>query len=345
VTSRDRFLAVLHGETPDRVPYIEAGIDFPFICRLLQQAVPEGRYFDSGEYETTPLAFQLELNRLLHRDNLTYHQAPPIPAHKLPGQDQILFFHDGELKTWAEVDKLRFPDVSGEAVRGPVREFVARAREHGYATVLSTRVGMSATYLGMGMEHFYVTLKDDPALVGEILRRYTDWSCQVVRMAKETGCDVVWTSDDIAGKIGPLWSPAMFREVFWPHVRKFATAVRDAGIPWMYHSDGDLWKVLPDLVGFGITGLNPIEPGCMEIREVRERYPHLVLSGNVDVDLLSRGTPAEVRGTVRTLIRDLGPGGRYVVSSGNSVASYCSTDNVLAMGDAIQEFGRYPIAA
>ena len=35
MTGQERFLAVVHGEEPDRVPYIEAGIDFPFVCRLL----------------------------------------------------------------------------------------------------------------------------------------------------------------------------------------------------------------------------------------------------------------------------------------------------------------------
>jgi uroporphyrinogen-III decarboxylase len=51
-----------------------------------------------------------------------------------------------------------------------------------------------------------------------------------------------------------------------------------------------------------------------------------------------------VRETVRGLIRDIAPGGRYLVTSGNSVASYCDPDNVMAMGEAVQELGRYPIA-
>ena len=82
----------------------------------------------------------------------------------------------------------------------------------------------------------------------------------------------------------------------------------------------------------------------MDIREIRAADPELVLAGNVDVDLLARGTPGQVRETVRGLMRDIAPGGRYFVSSGNSVASYCDPQNVLAMGQAVQEFGRYPIA-
>ena len=42
----------------------------------------------------------------------------------------------------------------------------------------------------------------------------------------------------IAGKIGTLWSPAMLREIFLPHMRRFADAVRDAGVPWIFLFQG-----------------------------------------------------------------------------------------------------------
>ena len=193
------------------------------------------------------------------------------------------------------------------------------------------------------MEHFYLTLKDDPKLVTEIFRRYTDWSSEVVHFAQTMGFDAIWTSDDIAGKIGLLWSPQMFDEIFLPYASNFGAAVRDTGLPWVYHSDGNLWKILPQLVELGITGLNPIEPACMEIIEVRETFPELVLLGNVDVDLLTRGTTDEVRTRTRDLLAKLGPSGRFALSSGNSLASYCSVENVLAMCDTVTEFGGYPI--
>ena len=343
MTSRERVQAVLHGELPDRVPYVEFIVDFPLLCRLLDREVPTGRYFDSAEYMSAPLDLQTALNELVGRDNLTYNVQPPIPATKAPGRDQILFFEEGHLKTWADLDRLVLPDLDSEEVRGPIRELLAQRGD--YAAVLSTRVGISATYLAMGMEHFYLTLKDDPGLVTAVLSRYADWSARAVHLAREMGFDFVFTADDIAGNVGLLWSPALFREIFWPQVRKVAAAVREAQIPWILHSDGDLDQVMPNLVGFGITGLHPLEPTCMDIREIRAAYPKLVLAGNVDVDLLARGTPAQVRETVRGLIRDIAPGGRYFVSSGNSVASYCDVHNVLAMGRAIQEFGQYPIAA
>jgi len=341
MTNRERVLSVLAGEIPGRVPFVEAGIDFPFMCKLLGREVPPGRFFDSGEYETAPMDFQVDVNELLHRDNLKFDLQLPIPAVKTPGADQILFFGEGKLLTRDDLENLTFPDTEREEVLAPLREFVENRGD--FATVLSTRVGVSATYLAIGMEHFHYELMHDPEFVGAVMSRYADFACRVVRVAADMGFDIIWTSDDIAGKIGTLWSPAMLREIFLPHMRRFADAVREAGVSWVFHSDGDLTSVLPDLVELGITGLNPVAPGCMDMAAIREEYPDLVLSGNVDVDMLSRATPAEVRERVRELVAQMGPSGRYFMSSGNSIASYCDVENVLAMGDAVLEFGKYPI--
>jgi len=63
----------------------------------------------------------------------------------------------------------------------------------------------------------------------------------------------------------------------------------------------------------------------------------------VDIDLLSRGTPDEVDAEVLGLMRDVAPGGGYIASSGNSLTSYLKPENVLAMSEAIQRYGKYPI--
>jgi uroporphyrinogen decarboxylase len=47
---------------------------------------------------------------------------------------------------------------------------------------------------------------------------------------------------------------------------------------------------------------------------------------------------------VRELIRDVAPGGGYIVTSGNSLAGYLLPENVVALSRAVQKYGRYPIA-
>jgi len=102
--------------------------------------------------------------------------------------------------------------------------------------------------------------------------------------------------------------------------------------------------LLDDLVGLGIAGLHPLEKGAMDIRAVKRDYgDRICLLGNVDLNLLGMATPDEVEREVRELIRDVGPGGGYIVTSGNSLAGYLRPENVVALAEAAQRYGRYPI--
>jgi len=126
-----------------------------------------------------------------------------------------------------------------------------------------------------------------------------------------------------------------------PGMRQVADAIH---LPWVFHSDGNLYPILDDLLSLGINGLNPIEPLSMDIIELKRNYgDRLCLVGNIDVDNLSRGTPEDVREEVHRKINALAPGGGYVVSSSTSVTEYVRPENFAAMIEAIQDFGEYPI--
>ncbi len=344
MTSRERILCVLAGEIPDRVPYCESSIDYPWICRLLRREIDGSENFESGEYATNDIQDQLAVNRILHRDNMTYCCLPPIPADKRPGSDQILFFHDGKIKTWEDVEALRMPDVTTEEFQRPLRQFVDICHGHDYAAMALTRCGISATYLAMGFEHFFVQLMDNPDLPERLMQRYAEWTAGLIPILAEVGFDIVQTADDVCDKTGPLISPHMYAQRFWPHVRKIADAIAGTSLKWCYHSDGNLTRLLDDLVDLGVHAINPIEDGCMDIVEVKRRFNgHPVLIGNVSVDLLTRGTAEQVQQSVLDLLRDVAPGGGFMLSSGNSIASYTKVENVRTMCDVNFQRGHYPI--
>ena len=94
----------------------------------------------------------------------------------------------------------------------------------------------------------------------------------------------------------------------------------------------------------GVAGLHPNEKGAMDIRANKAAYGNrLCLLGNVDLNILGMGTVEDVETEVRGLIRDVGPGGGYIVSSGNSLAGYLQPDNVMAMAATVRCCGVYPI--
>jgi uroporphyrinogen decarboxylase len=127
-------------------------------------------------------------------------------------------------------------------------------------------------------------------------------------------------------------------------MEQLAAIAHEANQPFIFHSDGKVWDVIPDLIAVGVNALHPIEPKAMDINVVKATFgDKLALIGNIDMDLLSRGTPEQVREQVRQRIKDLAPGGGYAVGANPGISYYVRPENYDAMRQAVFEFGTYPI--
>jgi hypothetical protein len=338
MNSRERVRAALRREEPDRVPYCELGIDRAFARKLLgwnesgdQAASLEANQYAVDEAKT--------VSSYLHKDNICYVLRAPVYAQKEPGKDGRLFYGEGMLKVEDDLEKIQLPDPYDEALYAGAEAFVEQKGD--YSTWLVTRFGIFPTMLGMGLEAFSIALYDNLPLVEDILDRYCDWAVAVAERVSCMGFDVFVTTDDIAFKTSPFFSPEIFRELLLPRYRRLVDAL---SIPWIFHSDGNILPVVDDLVELGVSGLHPLEDGAMDIRAMKREYgDKLCLLGNVNLNLLGLGTPEAVDHEVRNLIREVGPGGGYVVTSGNSLAGYLEPDNVMAMSAAVRRYGVYPL--
>jgi len=340
MSSRERVLTALHREEPDRVPYCELGIDRALATRLMGWGEPQTQ---AANLESNP--YQVEeakaIASFLKMDNICYVLRAPVYAQKQAGQDGRLFYTEGMIKSEADLTLMKLPDPHDSALYAEAEVFV---REKGdLALWFVTRIGIFSTMLSLGLENFALALYENRLLVEAVLARYCAWSAAVAERVCRLGFDVYVSTDDMAFKSGPFFSPKTFREVVLPHYRRVAEKIT---LPWVIHSDGNLRPFLDDLVGLGIAGLHPIEKGAMDIRDMKRRYGNqLCLLGNVDLNILGIGTPQEVKAEVRALIRDVAPGGGYIATSGNSLAAYLRPENVLALTQAVQRYGQYPIRA
>jgi len=70
---------------------------------------------------------------------------------------------------------------------------------------------------------------------------------------------LIYSGEDICGNDGPLCSPAVLREVYFPHLKRAIEPIVEAGIHWMWHSDGDILPILDDLIACGIDGFQGFE--------------------------------------------------------------------------------------
>ena len=192
----------------------------------------------------------------------------------------------------------------------------------------------------MGLENFAVALYEQPGLVADLFDLYTDWYARAIVHLCELDFDFIWFADDIAFKTAPFVSPKTFHELFLPRYRK---VVERCSLPWIFHSDGNLMPIMRDLLSLGMSALHPLEPDAMSLAELkRSTGSDVCLVGNISVDRLSRGTPQEIDALVRKAVTVAAPGGGYMLSSSNSITSYCTAANVKAMAQALQRYGMYP---
>jgi uroporphyrinogen decarboxylase len=325
------------------VPRVEFGIDLDLVQKLMPDAdiAPDAAAGHAACLETNlySIGEAKLIAEFLHLDNISYTLRAPVYADRRLGVGGRPFYADGLIRTEDDLSMLELPDPCDDALYAEAAGFAAQKGD--YAACLVTRIGIFPTMLSLGMRTFSYALYDNPGFVETVLDTYCDWTAAVAEHVCQLGFDVFVSTDDMAHKQGPLFSPAVFRDLVLPRYERVAEKIT---LPWVVHTDGNVLPFVDYLVGVGVAGLHPIEKGAMDIRWMKREYgDRLCLLGNVDLNILGLGTPDDVDREVRGLIRDVAPGGGYIVTSGNSLASYLDPPNVVALSDAVLKYGKYPI--
>ncbi len=172
------------------------------------------------------------------------------------------------------------------------------------------------SYMAMGLDRMSVRMVDDPAFIHALMQARTDWCLAVFRRAVELGAEMIVMGDDSAHHGGPMISPRMWREFVLPYHSRI---VRELPVPVVWHSDGNITRLLPMAVEAGFVGVHGLEPWSVSLKAVKDMYgSQLVLMGNVDVRLLCASDLEAVLGDMERSVQE-GSGGGYMFSSCNSI--------------------------
>ena len=114
------------------------------------------------------------------------------------------------------------------------------------------------------------------------------------------------------------------------------------------HSDGAMWKLLPDVVEAGFDILNPVQTSAADMEPVRlkETYGDRVTFWGAGVETqttLPFGAPDEVREMVKERMRIFGPGGGYVFNTIHNLQAGIPVENIVALYEAVNEYRTYPV--
>jgi len=337
VNSRQRILAALNRQTPDRVPTFEWFIDIQVGESLTGYRDPIS-VVDALEIDAVNIRPDYRRKSLKNDTfadewgTLRQKTGDCIPAIlKSPVSDINQHGH------------FNFPDVNA------AHRFtkLAKARERfgdTRAVILNLRDGFSDMRDILGYENALMALVANPDPFRELLERVVDYNLALAERARrQWGIEIVATTDDIATAQGLLMRPDTYFEVMGPAFQRVMQGYRDLGFKIIKHCDGNCSTVIDFWVEAGINCLDPIDPEAgFDMADFKTRYgDRICLKGNIDCKgALQYGTPDEVTAEVRTCLEKAGSGGGLILSSSNTIHRGVKPENYRALLTALRQYGQ-----
>jgi len=266
----------------------------------------------------------------------------PFPRHRVaapdpaPGSDAVRNWanqHQGVITSWSDFDTYPWPQLA-DFDFGPF-EYVNRHLPEGMGLIVSHGGGVYEHLSDLfSYEGLCLALHDQPDLVAAAANRLGELMLGFYRTLLELeGVIALFPGDDMGFRTATLISPDDLRRLTLPWHARFAALAHERGRLYFLHSCGNLANIIPDLLDtVGIDGKHSFEDAILPADRFHARYNDRVATlGGVDVDILARGSEADVRARTRALIEACAPAGRFAIGSGNSIPSYIPVTNYLAM--------------
>ncbi len=162
---------------------------------------------------------------------------------------------------------------------------------------------------------------------------------------------VVYVSGaDFGAQNGPFISPKAYRDLYQPFHKIINTWVHEnTGWKTFIHSCGSVFKLIPDFLDAGFDVLNPVQTSAtgMDPQTLADEFGGRATfwGGGVDTQhTLPFGTPDEIRAQVRERMRIFGQGGGFVFNPIHNVQAGVPVENLVALYEAVAEYGAYPRA-
>lgn len=308
MNSRERVLATLARKPADRVPRFEIWIDA--LLDELGCADAAGVYAHVGQ------------------DCVMLPSRNPPQSHAWrSGVDEWGrvwrngMYAGGVVQSAADLERYSPPPAYVSELFDDAQALGVRERFPDHCLIFGTHIGpFTAAYMAMGFEAFFLRLVEEPDFVRRLLKMRSEWCIALYRKALSLGADVLVLGDDAGHKGGPMISPAMWRDLVLPWHRRIVEAL-DAPVIW--HSDGNIERLLPMAVEAGVAGVHGIDPiAGMHLAQVKRDFGRdLTLIGNVDVRVLFDDDLAAVRREVARCLEQGGSDGGYMLATCNSISA------------------------
>jgi uroporphyrinogen decarboxylase len=374
LTSRERIRMTLSLQEPDRVP-VDLGGRVTSIHKIAYLNLVQTLGIEVKQTAIDPFLSVMEIDQqLLDYLGVDTHyifmRGPEYNiAHKIDDENyinewgvhvKILGYHSQRISYPLEHASLQdlgnysWPDpAKPERTSGLKAEAKKLYSETDYA-LIAAPVSGGIFEFGQhlrGMANFLMDLMLDKPFANALLDHLLDiqiglWESFLDEVGEYV--EMVQLADDFGAQKDLMISPQLFREFYKPrYIRLIQEIRKHTNAKIFFHCDGSIMSLIDDFIEMGVEVLNPLQPTAdnMDPAVIKEKFgKQLAFHGGIDnQQLLPYGKPEEVRSTVRKVINSLGPGGGFVLASAHVIEPDMPINNVLAMFDAVREFGYYPL--
>ncbi len=338
MTSRERVLAAVNRQTPDRTPR-DFWAETPTMNRL---------YAHLGHRDEQRLLDDLGID-------IARVEAVGPPEQTLPGGVIRNLWGEQYVHNATEWGPMR-EDVPG-ALAGAICEADLEAFpwptpdcfDYSGLPAACDRAGDRAILYGFadvwqrpglvrGWEAFFLDMAERPDWCRALSQRFADFYVEDYTRAQEAAggrIDLFLLISDLGSQNGPLISLPMFRRMVAPYLKRVIDRIHHLGARVMFHSCGGIAPFIPDLIELGVDILDPIQPvgPDMQPAALKARYgDRLCFHGGIDMQrLLPLGSPEEVAAEARRYCETLGAGGGYILAPAHLFQPDVPAANILAM--------------
>ncbi len=383
MTPKERVLATINHQEPDRVPIVlgvsnATGIKMkPY--RALKQLIgvnAEDRYlYDWPELgtaapdEETLTRLGVDVRGVLDLEpDWVLEKNRSRPPHSdyvdswgsgakevTPGEWFPMVTPLAAATTTEEIERYDWPDMDDPTrVAHVAEQAAALAAENEYAILATPWLlfPLERAFAMQGMDTFLMNLAMYPDFAEALLWKIEEL-CKTLMghflAALGENVDIIKVGDDLGTQESLLMSPQMYRQILKPVHADFLRFIKGrTGAKVLFHTDGDVFPLVDDLIEIGVDILNPIQTSAgkmANLEELKGRYGQdLIFCGGIDTSrVLPHGSPEDVRREVKRVIETLGVGGGLMIGAVHTVMNDVPAENVLAMVEAVEEFGHYPL--
>jgi uroporphyrinogen decarboxylase len=351
MNARERVLAVLNREKPDRVPVdiwlvpelVEKfkgmlGVDDELdiyrrldVDKIAWLGIPyKGVVLkDPNEHQEID-HWGVKFEKMEASDKAEYGEVCFNPLLELDSVEQL------EAYPWPDPDDFDYKTAAAEA-KELAKEFVT----------LGPWISIFEVYCSMrSLEEALMDTIAEPEFLHAALDKIADIQGEMARRfleAADGAIDMLFISDDVGSQNSLIMSPDAFNEFIFPRLKKWCDMAHKYGAKVFFHTDGASEPLIQRLIDAGVDVLNPIQHVCpgMDCKEIKAKYgDQLIFHGGVENQkILPFGTAEEVAAETKQCLDELGPGG-YLPCSCHFAQADTPIENVMALIKTVQQYQR-----